>query len=185
VLSQVNSAKYANSPQYLNVWDLYQKVGIIKNYDIMIIAGDDLQNYMEGIEEGQEIHIVVTLEAISGGMYLTGEAQSQKRSTCSRCLKVRDEPITLPLAAFYAYSDDLSDDEDTENADLYKFVNNHYIDLLEIVRDALFDALEFNPLCDTNCQGLLGSDTLANSAQFPADSRFATLADLRDKLGVS
>ncbi|MDR2082465.1 MAG: DUF177 domain-containing protein [Candidatus Ancillula trichonymphae] len=132
---------------------------------------------MGGIAAGEVAEFKLVLASVSDGIYLSGTILVNLTTTCSRCLKTRNRRIELRPQAFYLHGTVV--DEENLDENLYSLVNGHYIDLLEILRDSLFEKLEFNPVCDANCTNQF-LETLEDGAY--EDSPFAELRALKEKL---
>jgi uncharacterized metal-binding protein YceD (DUF177 family) len=168
---------YENDPQYLNIFEITKRNNEQKAYSCKLQMTDFLGTEMEGIQKGKVAEFNLVLASVSDGVYLSGKILVDLTSTCSRCLKTRNHPIELQPQAFYLY-ETVPEDEDLDE-NLYSLNGGHYIDLLQILRDSLFEILEFNPICDINCQNEFANPP-ENDPQ--EDSPFAELLALKEKL---
>jgi uncharacterized protein len=106
---------------------------------------------------------------------------------CSRCLAKISFKNELSFRTAFAYSDDLTDEQevelDLEDLEL-SIAEEDEVDLVDIIREQLMLSLPARPLCSEDCKGLCevcGGDLNkvdCNCKQEETDPRWAALKDL-------
>jgi uncharacterized protein len=154
-----------------------KRPGIRKEFSFKFHITDFLGTQMENIPPGEDVEFSIVLTSVSDGIYLSGTILVDLISKCSRCLEIQKRQLKLQPQAFYLYETVQNEENIDEN--LYSLTSGHYINLLEILRDSLFEKLEFNPICDPNCTNEFASTTISNEYE---DGPFAKLLSLKEKL---
>jgi len=122
----------------------------------------------------------VVLEAVLGGVSVTGTVTASWSGACRRCLAPASG--TLRLAVRELYTDEGDGDE------TYPLVGDE-VDLEPLVRDAVLLELPQAPLCRSECRGLCpncGANRNEESCgcEAPTDPRWAALDVLRMPEGI-
>lgn len=125
------------------------------------------------VPEGALVHLDVVLEAVSGGILVTGSVESTWVGECRRCLEqasgvLRAEVRELAMA------------EPDEEEMTYP-LGRAELDLRPIAHDACILELPLAPLCQEDCRGLCPScgvnrNRESCSCEPALDGRFAALA---------
>ena len=121
------------------------------------------------------------------GAYLEGVADARIQAICSRCLIPIETPVHAEFAEqYYARFGVLSGEPLGEAPTDAKTIGSDFkIDLTPLLREEIFLAEPFAPLCREDCQGLCavcGEDlnVRPHRHEVAVDERFAKLEKLRD-----
>lgn len=121
------------------------------------------------------------------GVYFEGAADASLQATCSRCLIPIETPVHADFAEqFYARFGVESGQPLGEAPTDAKTIGSDFrVDLTPLLREELFLAAPFAPLCRPDCKGLCeecGDDLNQRPHRHEAavDQRFAKLEKLRD-----
>ena len=136
---------------------------------------EDLACSGSAVPAGAECAAEVTLEAIGGGVEVTGTVSAAWEGTCRRCLAPASGVLHVPVRELYTPG---GDGEET-----YPLVDDQ-VDLQPLVHDAVLLELPQAPLCRPGCQGLCptcGADRNEGTCgcRAPVDPRWAVLDALR------
>jgi len=144
-------------------------------------APADLGIDVLGVPEGSPIELDLRLEAVMEGVLVTGTARAHLVGECTRCLESLEEDLDVDLQELFAYDDkDIVEDEETSR------LEDEYLDLEPLLRDAVVLALPFGPLCREDCPGLCPecgarlADDPEHDHGAPVDPRWAALTALTD-----
>lgn len=165
--------------------ELGRRPGSMKESSRTVPAPADLGNDVLGVPEGSDIALELRLESVMEGVLVTATVRAQVAGECVRCLDPIEEPLETTFQELYAYADIEIEDEDEEQLRL----EGDFLDLEQVLRDAVVLALPFMPLCQDDCPGLC-SDCGARLADDPAhshdvvDPRWAALSGLSDPAGA-
>lgn len=173
----------ATGPFIVPVLDLGRRPGQSKDAVGSAAIEEPVGTESLGVPRGGEIHYHLRLDAVSDGIFVSGEVEADAVGECVRCLTPLDERIagSVDELVFYPERRDafLEDgDEEMEDAPV---VTDEAVDLEPLVRDALGLAIPFQPLCKPDCQGLcdvcgeLWEDLPADHAHEQLDPRWAAL----------
>jgi uncharacterized protein len=117
---------------------------------VMLDLGDDLSQAdpLEGT-----VHVVRT----NRGLLVTGRLETSLETSCSRCLKEIEVPVTIDLEEEALPSIDVVTgaplDISTE-PDVLRLTDHHELELGETVREAIMLEEPIAPLCRPDCPGL-------------------------------
>lgn len=95
----------------------------------------------------QPLEAELLLESIVEGVLVSGSLKGAFHLVCSRCLKEFDQPFELQLSELFS-------PEPEEDSDDYPLDEEGFIDVEQMVRDAVGLELPFSPLCKPDCLGL-------------------------------
>jgi uncharacterized protein len=111
----------------------------------------ELQVADSRVPEGSIADAEVALDAVDGGVEVTGTVSAPWTGECRRCLKPIEGQLHCRVREMYRPRDpaDTSDD-DEETYPLH----GEFLDLAPLVRDALILELPIAPVCREDCQGL-------------------------------
>ncbi len=123
------------------------------------------------------LKIRVTLQSFSGGLRAKGRVEAPWHGVCRRC-------SNLVLGVSIVDVDERFVDTREPGDDDAYLIENDFVDLAPLARDAIFLDLPLAPLCREGCQGLCAHcGTDRNEAtcdcQVATESRWATLDELR------
>jgi uncharacterized protein len=136
---------------------------------------DDLACSGSAVPAGTEVEADVVLEAVIGGVAVTGTVRAQWTGTCRRCLELASGTLVVPVREHFT--------EGGDGEETYP-LHDDDVDLEPMVRDAVLLELPQAPLCRESCRGLCpmcGADRNAEACgcEPPADPRWAALDVLR------
>lgn len=166
----------------INVFELLHKNGESKQYSLQLKTPEDIGSDYQIIKSGSEITLDFEINSLVEGMMLRGRGTVPVNFKCTRCLVEDNYEQIIDISAFYPYTLNKEDDEDSGD-NIYEIVDEQYIDLFPMLRDAFFDLVLFAPRCsDVPC------GNLEEDCQIPVilsqeerdddiDPRFAVLKD--------
>ena len=168
----------------VHIAELRRHVGeqrvVSESIPVAELDSDPLQLVTFGVQMAPDTDVAVELllEAISGGISVTGTLHGRWQGICRRCLGEVSGPLVAEI-------DETFEDRPTDG-ETY-LIEGDVIDLIPMMREALLLDLPPAPLCRPDCEGpapdvvpvVVPSD---ESAEPPRDERWAGLDDLRDRL---
>jgi len=104
------------------------------------------------VPDGASLDVAVRLESVIEGVLVTGTVTTPIVGECGRCLDPVGDEIDVEFQELIAYAASTTD-ETTDQDEVYR-VEDDYIDLEPVVRDAVVLGLPFTPLCRADCGGL-------------------------------
>jgi uncharacterized protein len=136
---------------------------------------DDLVVSGSAVPPGAEVGADVTLEAMSGGITVTGVVTAPWAGECRRCLVTATGTLTIPVRELYTL--------DGDGEDAYRLADDE-VDLEDLVHDAVLLELPMAPVCQEGCLGLcpmcgVNRNEKACRCETPRDDRWAALDVLR------
>jgi uncharacterized protein len=168
--------RHYDLPNFLSIHDLQRSPGNIRFENVKFDLADSIGDEFYGVQSGKEVQFEVELSSVVEGVYISGTAHTELFKSCARCGKFGSETVELPVQTFYFYAGKVTDDELNELENSYNLLDNQYIDLVQLLRDIVFEKLEFYPLCSDSCE--LVQPT--NAEEVPEiDERLAVLKQLR------
>jgi uncharacterized protein len=162
----------------LNVHDLINKPGTLRRFDFEINLDEPFGVGAVSLPEGSPMQLSGRVESVHEGILVTGLAESDAKTECSRCLDTLTLPIEVDFQELFAYSGYSEDDFE---------VQEEQIDLEPVVRDAVVLSLPFQPVCSETCLGLCAecglklADNPNHVHEAPIDSRWSELTKLQIK----
>jgi len=115
-------------------------------------AEDPLGIDVIAVPAGDTIELDVRLESVTEGVYVSGTVRARLVGECARCLDAMADEVDVELGELFAYPDSVTDE--TTDADELPRVLDDYVDVEQIVRDAVVLGLPLSPLCREDCPGL-------------------------------
>jgi uncharacterized protein len=117
---------------------------------VMLDLGDDLSQAdpLEGT-----VHVVRT----NRGLLVTGRLETSLETSCSRCLKDIEVPVTIDLEDEALPSIDVVTGAPLDTSaepDVLRLTDHHELELGETVREAILLEEPIAPLCRPDCPGL-------------------------------
>jgi uncharacterized protein len=136
---------------------------------------DDLACSGSAVPAGAEVGADVTLEAMAGGITVSGVVTAPWAGECRRCLVTASGTLTIPVRELYT--------EDGDGEDAYRLADDQ-VDLEDLVHDAVLLELPMAPVCHEGCLGLcpmcgVNRNEKKCSCERPRDDRWAALDVLR------
>lgn len=141
------------SPYSVLVRDIASRPGTQRLVEEVFPAPAVLGTDIIGVPEGAEVKLNVSLESVSEGIWVSGTVTAQAAGECGRCLDPVQPHVEAPVQGLFVLESQVTDDDDEESADVFEF-DGEYINLEEVVRDAVAEQLPFTPLCRPDCPGL-------------------------------
>ena len=137
---------------------------------------EDLACSGSAVPADAEVEADVVLEAIVGGVAVTGTVRAPWAGSCRRCLAPATGELALPVREHFT--------EGGDGEETYPLADGE-VDLEPLVRDAVLLELPQAPLCRPDCLGLCptcGANRNEEpcSCVAPRDERWAALDVLRD-----
>ena len=136
---------------------------------------DDLECSGSAVPAGSPIEVDVVLDAVIGGVSVTGTVRAPWAGECRRCLAPASGTLEVPVRELYT--------EDGDGEETYPLVDD-VVDLEPLAHDAVLLELPVAPLCRPDCLGLCPScganrNEETCTCEPPADPRWAALDVLR------
>lgn len=180
----------ARNPLVLDVRNLRRTPGSMVTVTQSVPAPGGLGVALARVPEGSPIDLDLRLESVLEGVLVTGTADLQVSAECSRCLDPVDWHEEIDLTELFRYpatdaKGAVAADAD-ESDDPLPELQDDYLDLGPVLRDAVVLDLPLAPLCREDCPGLC-SQCGARLADDPGhahettDPRWAALAVLADR----
>ncbi|GHD11720.1 YceD family protein [Zhihengliuella salsuginis] len=134
-----------------SVKDLGRSPGSMRTLEDTIAAPAELGVALIGAAKGSDVDLELRFEAVHEGVLVTGKAFVEITGECGRCLG----PIEYELEAdfqelFYYDAAEASEDEEAEQY----VVQDDFVDVEPLLRNAVVTALPFQPVCREDCEGL-------------------------------
>jgi uncharacterized protein len=135
----------------------------------------DLRVTGSEVPAGEAIDLDLQLEAVEGGIVVTGTARAPWVGECRRCVQPVEGELTADVDELFV--------TDSEEGETYPIGGDH-IDLEPLARETIILALPLAPLCREDCAGLCptcGADLNRGPCGCAADTdpRWAALDALR------
>lgn len=133
------------------------------------------------VPEGAEAAVDLDLEAVAGGLVVTGSIEVPWRGECRRCLAEVTGTVTADVREVF--------ERRPVEGETYELAGDH-VDLEPMVRDAVLLVLPLAPLCSDGCLGPApdtfpahaddgaADDGGSAAGEAPRDPRWAALDDL-------
>ena len=132
------------------------------------------------IDKGAAVDLDLRFEAVSEGVLVTGTVSAPTTGQCARCLSPITGDVEIHLTELFAYPDTVTEST-TEEDEVGRIVDD-YIDLEQVIVDAVGLELPLAPLCGDDCPGLCPECGVALATAEPdhhhdlIDPRWAKLA---------
>ncbi|MGH8999805.1 MAG: YceD family protein [Acidimicrobiia bacterium] len=131
----------------MNVTDLLRHPGSTRAVHASVpVAG--LATANAWVEEGSPLDLELRLEALVGGVVVSGRVRGRWAAACSRCLAPVERDFDLRLREVF--------EEDPVEEETYP-LRNEEVDLEQPLRDLVVPDLPHVPLCHPDCAGLCPS----------------------------
>lgn len=167
-------------PFVFDTRDIGRRAGLQREYTRTAPAPADLGIEVLRVPEGDPVEIELRLEAVMEGVLATGSAHARLQGECVRCLEEIADEVDVRFQELYLYDAPEVEDEDDE----LSVLQDDYLDLEPVLRDALVLELPFQPLCSEDCPGLCAEcgaslkEDPEHTHEEPVDPRWAGLAAL-------
>ena len=134
---------------------------------------------MGRVDDGDPVHLDVTLTSREDGIVVKGRAWGQLRLSCSRCLVEYVEDFNVGQNETFYYSAEQADEQDGYE------IQDQTVDLEPMLRDAIVLNIPIRPVHAEDCRGLCpvcGTDLNIATCEHggeAVDTRWAPLRKLR------
>ena len=161
-----------------SVHDLINRPGNLRRFDFDLNLDEPFGAGAVTLPTGTQLTLSGRLESVHEGILVTGLAEGEAKTECSRCLDALTLPVEVDFQELFAYSSYSEDDFE---------VQDEQIDLEPVVRDAVVLSLPFQPVCSPDCLGLCAecglklADNPNHVHEAPIDSRWSELTKLQIK----
>lgn len=179
---------HPGSPLVIAVKDFVRNPGSMRTVGESVPAPKDFGVALIGVQQGSEIELELSLEAVHEGIFVSGTAGVHLTGECSRCLDSLAYDLDLDVQEMFFFEGlapvRAAKEDDTETMDdEQRLVEHDTIDLEPLLRDVVVTALPFQPVCREDCPGLCSECgiRLADSPEHhheELDPRWAALSGL-------
>ena len=123
----------------------------MREFSRVVPAPANLGNEVLGVPPGADVALDLRLESVVEGVLVTGSARARTTGECVRCLDPLERQLEARFQELYVYPDvETPQGDDDEELRL----EGDYLDLEQVLRDAVVLSLPFMPLCQDACAGL-------------------------------
>ncbi|HET8560853.1 MAG TPA: DUF177 domain-containing protein [Marmoricola sp.] len=170
------------APLVLDTRELGRRPGSQRRVSFTAEAPAELGIEVLRVPEGSPVVLDLRLEAVMGGVLVTGSAEAGLEGECARCLEPIDDAVEVDFQELYLYDDT----DGGEQEDDVSRLEGDLLDLEPVLRDAVVLALPFQPLCRDDCPGLCATcgarlaDDPGHRHDEPVDPRWGALQGLVD-----
>ncbi|MDN5559371.1 MAG: YceD family protein [Ruaniaceae bacterium] len=141
------------------------------------------------VPEGSPMNAQLRIDAVSEGLFVSGDVTVQVRGLCVRCLEPLDGEYTATIEELFLLPEAVirAVDEGDEDAQEMYTTDGEILDLEGPFRDAIVAEMPFQPLCSPDCKGLCPtcgiklSEAEEGHSHDVIDPRFAMLAQLLEE----
>ncbi len=132
------------------------------------------------IDKGAPMDLDLSFQSVSEGVLVTGTVFAPTAGQCARCLSPVTGDVQIDLTELFAYPDTVTEST-TEEDEVGRIVDD-YIDLEQVIVDAVGLELPLAPSCTEDCPGLCPECGVALATAEPdhhhdlIDPRWAKLA---------
>jgi uncharacterized protein len=172
------------NPYVYDIREMGRRPGTMRAERRSVPAPAGLGLDLVAVPEGAQLEIDVRLESVTEGVLVTGTVTGPLVGECGRCLDPVSDELAVEFVELFAYPASTTD-ETTERDEVHR-VDDDYVDIEPVVRDAVVLGLPFTPLCRPDCGGLCPEcgqridDLPADHAHATLDPRWAALAGFTD-----
>jgi uncharacterized protein len=168
------------SPLRIDISRLGRRPGSMTTVDETVASPFRIGLDLIAIEKGAPIDLDLRLESVSEGVLVTGTVSAPTAGQCARCLSPITGDVEIYLTELFAYPDTVTEST-TEEDEVGRIVDD-YVNLEQVIIDAVGLELPLSPLCGDDCPGLCVQCGVALAAAGPdhqhdvIDPRWAKLA---------
>ena len=158
--------------------------GTMREFRRSVPAPTGLALDLVEVPEDASLDVEVRLESVTEGVLASGIVTAPIVGECGRCLDPVNGEIAAEFVELFAYAQ--SPTEETSDQDEVHRIEDDYIDLEPVLRDAVVLGLPFAPLCRPDCGGLCPEcgqkldDLPAGHTHEKIDPRWSGLAKFAD-----
>lgn len=170
------------------IGDFGRSPGSTRLFRQTIAAPGHLGVAMIGVREGSAVDLVLSLEVVHEGIFVSGSVYVRVEGECSRCLDPFEHDLDVDVQEMFFFEEPerVRGRENAEDDDEQRLIEHDAIDLEPTLRDAVVTALPFQPVCREDCAGLC-SECGARLADHPGhhhetlDPRWEALRPFSEK----
>lgn len=172
------------SPYVFDLREQGRSPGTMRELRRSVPAPTHLALDLVEVPEGASLDVDVRLESVTEGVLASGTVTAPIVGECGRCLDPLNDEVVAEFVELFAYARSTTD-ETTDQDEVHR-IEDDYIDLEPVVRDAVVLGLPFAPLCRPDCGGLCPEcgqkldDLPAGHTHEKIDPRWAGLASFAD-----
>ncbi len=130
----------------IDVRDLVGRPGAAKVEEVSGTI-EDLETELAAVPEGAPIRGELVLESLSEGILASGRLQGSFALRCARCLREFERGFSVELSELFVPFPHQDSDE-------YPLDPEGFVELDQMIRDAIGVELPFAPVCRPDCRGL-------------------------------
>jgi uncharacterized protein len=138
-------SKLKKTPYVVGVHDLIHRPGEMREHELRIVVPETLGEGIVAVREGSTLDVDARFEGLHEGILVSVQVSGVADGECVRCLTDVHLPVEVEFQDVFAYSLDEAFD--------YQ-VQDDYVDLEPLIRDAVVLSLPFQPVCRPDCPGL-------------------------------
>jgi uncharacterized protein len=159
----------------VDVRDLVGRPGVSRTVDVTEPV-DGLRTELAFVPEDRPVSARLLMESVVEGILASGPLSGVMVIRCARCLTASERPFQVQTQEMFTPGADPTGDE--------YLLDEGFVDLEPMIRDAVLLAMPLAPLCSPGCLGLCprcgGDRNLGECACQPdVNARWAPLASLR------
>ncbi|MDQ1684033.1 MAG: hypothetical protein QOC82_770 [Frankiaceae bacterium] len=165
------------SPFVLDTRELGRRPGSMRHVRRTFGAPADWALDIVRVPADAEVDLDARLESVMEGVLVTGTVEAPLIADCGRCLEPTTDRLRVDVQELYGYERSPDDPE-------APILDGDFLDLTDLLRDAVVLALPLNPLCSEDCPGLCAgcggklADLGDGHSHDILDPRWATLGAL-------
>lgn len=168
----------------VDVRDLVGQPGSMRELNEDVPTPADFGAGLIQVVEDSPLNLELRLESVHEGILVTGYASAEATGECGRCLDPIHLDLEVPVQELFLYEPDESLDPEDEDQ---RLIENDYVELEQVLRDAFISSLPFQPVCSEDCQGLCDQcgfrlEDDPNHHHEVIDPRWAALQQLSDSV---
>lgn len=157
VVINTNHRTHPGSPLLIAIKDFGRNPGSMHSWQNVVASPGQLGTPMIGVQDGSDIDLDLSLEAVHEGIFVSGTARVQLVGECSRCLDPLAYGLDVEIQEMFFFEEPVVErcsKDDVEDDDEQRLIEHDHLDLEPVLRDAIVTALPFQPVCQENCEGL-------------------------------
>jgi uncharacterized protein len=135
------------SPLVLDSRELGRRPGSMRRVHRMVDAPTGWELELVRVPAGAAVELDLRLESVMDGVLVSGVVAAPVAAECGRCLEPVNDTLTVDVQELFAYERPAEDDEAPT-------LDGDFLDISDLVRDAIVLAFPLNPVCADDCSGL-------------------------------
>ncbi|MGB2697639.1 MAG: DUF177 domain-containing protein [Candidatus Zixiibacteriota bacterium] len=118
------------------------------------VSPQELDLKFEGADFSKPALVELTLRRNGDSYYCSGEAKTEVRLECSRCLEPYSPTLKAKFDFFVRVEKDRIQIEYQDQAEPLVFPGNQFFSVDSLIEEAILLSLPLKPLCSEDCKGL-------------------------------